>query len=158
MFTASIGKYLYSVGGLQPEAWVDAATPELRPGGGDAATARALGSASVSIVSRRGGGRIELAWRHEPAPGRRPRFLANASVPHGFAAAALTMPLPSAGGRVSFTLRERLSGLEHRCAAPAALESSDGLRRAGVLGVSLHSAGDQVELLITPGKFEFSVE
>ena len=30
MFTASIGKYLYALGGLQPHAWADAAVPELR--------------------------------------------------------------------------------------------------------------------------------
>ena len=74
MFTASIGKYLYALGGLQPDAWGDPAVPELRPGGGDAATAAALGAASVSISSRRGAGRIEFDWHHGGA-----QFFANVS-------------------------------------------------------------------------------
>jgi len=164
MFTASIGKYLYAVAGLQPEAWRDALVPELRPGGGNAAVAAALGSASVSVTSRRGAGPIQLSWSCDETS---QRFHANASVPHGFATALLIIPIPTKGGSVpaaaglpTFTLRERRSGLHHSSMRSFGTFESAELCRAGVLRVSVRATpGDhravEAELAIVPGQFEF---
>ena len=78
MFCASIGKYLYALGGLQPDAWEETGVPVLQPAGGDAPTAAALGSAAVSILSRRGAGTIRLEWSYSHG---RTSFAANVSVP-----------------------------------------------------------------------------
>ena len=242
MFTASIGKYLYALAGLQPEAWLDPTIPELRPGNGNAATAQALRSASVTISSRkfrtirassetrasftrssrsivmgaqpscagwclrseapglrprsigteafscsaagRGAGPIRLAWRLD-APAA--QFHANASVPHGFRMARLTMMSAIPSGldgeplkditAVTFTLHERHSGLQHHVEGPGEVEGASkgahrglkatALRRAGVLGLSMRLAredhsGDDVrhaiaELAILSGEYEFEL-
>ena len=158
MFCASIGKYLYALGGLQPDEWVDQAVPELCPAGGDAATAAALGSASVTIASRRGAGRISLAWSYDGAG--RSFFHVNASVPPGFASARLFAPPLTSGG--SFTLKEHHSGLTHHHGRSVGTSSEDGealLRHMGVLQLTA-GTGDEgwSELLIQPGHYAFSLE
>ena len=139
MFSASIGKYLYALGGLQPDQWQHPAVPELRPAGGDAATAARLGSAAVSIVHRLGAGTITLSWacRERIASGplmksastvvsKAPASFAaatqwemeaNVTIPHGFSTAFLSLPilahLSQATGFASVTLVERRSGVRY---------------------------------------------
>ena len=170
MFTASIGKYLYALGGLQPEAWADANVPELRPAGGDAPTAAALGSAAVSVASRRGAGSIHISWEYAvPTNGR--RFAANVSVPFGFEKARVLLPplegVASAATtkRGSFVLVEQRSGLRVLCeprgndATPTVVDDARGeLRRAGVLRLVVGGAGLWSEATVAPGAYELVVE
>jgi alpha-L-rhamnosidase len=172
MFTASIGKYLYALGGLQPDAWAEANVPELRPAGGDAATAALLGSATVSVASRRGAGSIHMSWKYAvPTNGR--RFAANVSVPFGFEKARVLLPPLETGAagtaatkRGSFVMVEQRSGLRFRCAVPdgddatpVVVDDARGeLRRAGVLRLMVGGAGVWSEATVVPGDYELVVE
>ena len=114
--------------------------------------------------SRRGAGPVQLSWSCDETS---QRFHANASVPHGFATALLTIPIATKGGSApapadlpAFTLHERRSGLHHRSTPSFGTFESAELRRAGVLRVSVRAApGDhravEAELAIVPGQFEF---
>ena len=150
---ATIGKYLYAVSGIAPEAWAARDVPELRPGGGDAATAAALGSAAVSLPMQSGAGRLALAWSAGEG-----RFAANASIPHGFSAAVLELPLPLPHSR-AWVLRERHSGLQFSFSGRGAdgngTSVSMELQAAGVL--HLRTGPATVELTIVPGDFEFNL-
>ena len=180
MFTASIGKYLYALGGLQPDGWADPNVPELRAANGDAPTAAAIGSALVSVVSRRGAGTIRMAWAYS-APCRAPsagatwpadtrRFEANVTIPFGFEEAVVWLPpLETATAaqnarRGGIVLRELRSGLRFPCepdgeAAVTVVDDIRGeLRRAGVLRLVLGGAGRWSEATVMPGAYELVME
>ena len=140
---------------------------------GDAPTAVALRSASVTVSNRRGAGPIRLSWRLDTS---RAQFHANTSVPFGFEKASLTMilampPEPPHGAlikesaAVTIILREKRSGLVYSINNAHSGPKAAALRDSGVLRLSMSKAlGDLVgdrhataELTILPGEYEFEL-